>query len=248
MVCAGKTLRNHFQSFHDSIHLVGTKLLWKTRPQRSTRLVAQVTSISVRGGMWEVVFRHQRGRSTFKQGSANRMSIRIIFFTDLFQGLLKQVPYCNPLANMQISQWVEMETSWLAQILMRTAIESFPGMLGRAGNKLFHRPAAVHDCTLIFNLTVRLLRLFIRLSNADHPRWNVQPLCRDQRILRTFAHAFATMEQVIVHSKICKPPYERAQPLFGIRHRVCPRGVRDNSNRETHVCGFADSLNQNRMI
>ena len=70
---------------YHSIHLVGCKELGETRSQRRPRCVAQVTGVSVGGGVIEVVLRYESGGSTREERSADRVRVRTVFIADLAQ-------------------------------------------------------------------------------------------------------------------------------------------------------------------
>src|SRR5688572_15249260 len=98
--------------------------------------------------MRNIVFACQRSRTTFQKGSADGVSLRLVFVTDLFQGFLEQIANDDSLTNMEISKRIEMNPFWLAQIFVRARIEAFPGMKGRFVDKLFDCPPAIHDRAL----------------------------------------------------------------------------------------------------
>src|SRR3972149_11236575 len=196
--------------------MTGPKGLWEFFSKGETRFITQVKDSGVPegGSVRKVVFGYQCGRATFKPRPANWMRVPIIFLTNLFQRGLKHIAKRDSLTDVDVAQWIEMDPPRLAQIFMRTGIESFPGMAGRAWGKFFHRPAAIHDRAFVFDLPMRLIRDRVRLRNADHACWDVQPLRRNERVLRAIAQSFTAMEQVTAHCEICKPARKRAQPFL----------------------------------
>jgi len=139
----------------------------------------------------KVVFRHQRDRPTREQGSANRVGICIVVLANLLKRSLEQVANDNALADVEIAQRIEVDSTRLTQVFMRTAVKPIPRMAGRSFSELFRRPTSIHD---------RCLSHGFGLIDADHPCWDVQPLCRNHRILRTFTQTFIAMEKVATDS------------------------------------------------
>ena len=81
--------------------------------------------------------------------------------------------------------------------MRRKSSVKMPGLYGPTGvtpwGETGRRTAAKHDCTLICNLSVRLGRVCVQLTNADHAGWDIHPLGCRQRVLGLFTEDFIAM-------------------------------------------------------
>src|SRR6266545_1691498 len=101
---------------------------------------------------------------------------------------------------MQISKWIKVDSSWLAQVFIYTFRELSIILSLRARDKSTGRASPKHHRPLIFYLTVcsHSIRCF-GFSNADHPGGNPeQPGC-DDCILLLLPKTCTTMKDVAAH-------------------------------------------------
>ena len=146
------------------------------------------------------------------------MGVRIVLVADLFQGLFEEIANDHPLADMQISQWVEMDASRLAEILVRAGVERFPGMMGRPGSQVDRCPATVHDRALILDLSMCFRSLGIRLGDTDHTGGEVKPFRRHERVLRALAQSHDAIPGLFGGDEVPVTEFGDGVP-YGLIHR-----------------------------
>jgi hypothetical protein len=85
-----------------------------------------------------------------QQRSQDGVPEGIIRPANLLQRSLEQIPDGDPLADMQVSKGIEVNSARLVDIFVRALCELCPGVLPGKRRKLFSSPAAVHDPRFIF--------------------------------------------------------------------------------------------------
>ena len=121
------------------------------------------------------------------------MRLHMVIITNVFKRFLKDIADHNPLADVQISKRVKMGASGFAQVFMRASGEFRPRMPVCMQGQSDRRPSAIHDRALVLDLAMRLRSIVTQFGNADHARWNIQPLGCDNGILRFLAQFLVGM-------------------------------------------------------
>ncbi len=151
----------------------------------------------------------------------------MIGLTNLLERGLEEIAERDALADMQITERVEMDTPRLTQIFVRALIETLPGMPGRTRRQLDGCPPAIHDARdpLRELANTCFCRIF-RLCHPDDIGRDAQPFSGHDRILRTIAQPFPAMIQVTAEGQVLDAAGQRAQPLLGILDGIGPVPIR----------------------